>query len=55
MTEGVRFASGTYSTYGKNFPVTRKKRPEAESTVSWQRVTSMVVENATPGAFRLTG
>ena len=27
----------------------------AESTVNWQRDTSIVVEKATPGAFRLTG
>ena len=44
-----------YSTYGKNFAVTRKNRPDVGSTVSWQRVTSTVVENATPGALKLTG
>jgi len=44
----------SHSTYGKNLPAIRKKRPSG-SRVSWHRTTSSVEENDTPGAERLMG
>ena len=49
-----RFVPASHSTYGKNLPAIRKKRPSG-SRVSWHRTTSSVEENDTPGAERLMG